>query len=134
MPAVLNNAVIDENASKASPMIPQRPTFRLRLFYLSQRVSVRVHRLIEALQGGFWLGLLDRDQINALVSHRYDEAEMYRTTAHNFFGFFASEKEIMKDHFNGCRSALVAAAGGGREMIALAQAGVRVDGFECNPG
>src|SRR5712692_3024321 len=134
MPAVLAKGVAEEKVTKAFSSAPQRPASRLRLFYLSHRVSVRAHRLIEALHAGFWLGFLDRDQINAVVSQRYDETELYRTAAHNLYGFFPSETEIMRDHFNGCRSVVVAAAGGGREMIALAQAGIRVDGFECNPG
>jgi len=97
-------------------------------------VSARAHRLIETVHVGVWLGFLDTDDINTIVFRLYDENELYRTAAHNLYGFFPWEIELMRDYFNGCRSVVVAAAGGGREMIALAQTGVRVEGFECNPG
>ncbi len=93
----------------------------------------RVHRVIEALHTGFWLGLLDRDQLNAIVFQHYEAAKLYRTAEHNLYGFFPWESNLMRDYFKKCRSVVVAAGGGGREMIALARAGVHVDGFECNP-
>lgn len=111
----------------------QRPPIRLRLLSLSRRVVTRLQRVIEALHTGLWLGLLDRGQLNAIVFQHYEAAELYRTAAHNLYGFFPWESDLMRDHFKACRSIVVAAAGGGREMIALAKAGVQVEGFECNP-
>jgi len=134
MTAVLNKGIVDENVKSTSTGIPEQPTIRLRLFYLSQRFRARALRIFDALQAGFWLGILNGDQIDALVSNLYDESNLYRTAAHNLNGFFPYESELIRDHFKGCQSVVVAAAGGGREMIALARAGVRVDGFECNPG
>lgn len=93
----------------------------------------RVHRVIEALHTGFWLGFLDRDQLNTIVFQHYEAAKLYRTAEHNLYGFFPWESNLMRDYFKECRSVVVAATGGGREMIALARAGVQVDGFECNP-
>jgi SAM-dependent methyltransferase len=137
MTAVLENRIADEEALNSPVSKPQRPPMRLRSYHFSKQIFdgilFRAHRLAEALHTGFWLGLLDDDQINAVVVHHYDEAELYRTAAHNLHGFLPYEKELIRDHFNGCRSVVVAAAGGGREMIALAQAGIQVDGFECNP-
>jgi len=134
MTAVLNKGIVDENVKNTSSDIPQKLPIRLRLFYLSQRLRAHGLRIFDALQAGFWLGILNSDQINAVVSNLYEESNLYRTAAHNLNGFFPYESELIRDHFNGCRSVVVAAAGGGREMIALARAGVRVDGFECNPG
>ena len=133
MNAVLKTFVAEEQMTMPSSSETQRPPIRLRLFSLSKRVLARAHRLIEALHVGFWLGFLDRDQLNGMVFQHYEAAELYQTAAHNLYGFFPWESEVMQDHFNRCRSVVVAAAGGGREMIALAQTGVRVEGFECNP-
>lgn len=111
----------------------QRPPTRLRLLSRSKAGVARVHRVIEALHTGVWLGLLDRDQLTAVVFRHYEAAQLYRTADHNLYGFFPWETNLMRDHFKECRSVVVAATGGGREMIALARAGVQVDGFECNP-
>lgn len=136
MPAVLKNGN-EGKVISALAGTPQRPPIRLRLYNLSHHIFegilFRAQRLAAALHTGFWLGFLDTDLINAVVSQHYEEAELYATAAHNLHGFFPYEKELIRDYFNGCRSVVVAAAGGGREMIALAQAGVQVDGFECNP-
>jgi len=137
MPAVLKMGD-EEKVISAHAGTHERPPARLRLYKLSKHIFggilFQVHRMLEALHIGFWLGFLDGDQINAVVFHHYEEADLYRTAAHNLHGFIPYEKELVKDHFNVCRSVVVAAAGGGREMIALAQTGVQVDGFECNPG
>jgi 2-polyprenyl-3-methyl-5-hydroxy-6-metoxy-1,4-benzoquinol methylase len=133
MNAVLKTSVAEEEVMMSLSGEPQRHPIRLRLFSLSKRVFARAHRLIEALHAGFWLGFLDRDQLNAIVFQHYEAAELYRTAVHNLYGFFPWESDLMRDYFKGCRSVVVAAAGGGREMIALAQAGVQVEGFECNP-
>jgi hypothetical protein len=132
MNAVLKTSAAEEKVTMPfAGETPRRP-IRLRLFSRSQRVWARAHRFIEALHTGFWLGVLDRDQLNAIVFQHYEAAELYRTATHNLYGFFPWESDLIRDYFKECRSVLVAAAGGGREMIALAQAGVRVDGFECN--
>lgn len=132
------NAVLETSAAEEKVTMPfssetGRPPTRLRLLSLSKRVVARMHRVIEALHAGFWLGLLDRDHLNAVVFEHYEAAKLYRTAAHNLYGFFPWESDLIRDYFKECRSVVVAAAGGGREMIALAQAGVRVEGFECNP-
>lgn len=133
MNAVLKTSVAEKKVTMPFSSETQRPPIRLRLFSFSKRELARANRLIEALHAGFWLGFLDRDQLNAIVVQHYEAAELYRTAAHNLCGFFSWESDLMRDYFKGCRSVIVAAAGGGREMIALAQAGVRVEGFECNP-
>lgn len=134
---VLENEIIAGKATESASPPPQPTPVQLRLYYLSDRVfeSVvfRARRIAGALHSGLWLGVLDAAQITAVVSQHYDEAELYRTAAHNLHGFWPYEKELVRDHFSGCRSVIVAAAGAGREMLALAQAGVLVDGFECNP-
>src|ERR1043165_3839439 len=136
MSAVLENQISDDPPVEVQATPAHRLPTRLRLYYLSKRTSdatlFRIHRFIEAVHTGFWLGILDNDQIRAALFRHYAEAELYTTSAHNLHGFIPCEKEMITDYFAGCRSAVVAAAGGGREMIALAQLGFDVAGFECN--
>lgn len=133
MNAVLKTSVAEDKVTMPLSSETQRPPTRLRLLSSSKRVVARVHRVIEALHTGFWLGFLDRDQLNAIVFQHYKAATLYRTAEHNLYGFFPWESNLMREYFKGCRSVVVAATGGGREMIALARGGVQVDGFECNP-
>jgi 2-polyprenyl-3-methyl-5-hydroxy-6-metoxy-1,4-benzoquinol methylase len=131
MSAVVETAITKEKLAEDSNL-SQSADVRLRLFYSSQQVFTRARRVMEAIYAGWWLGLLDRRELNALVFRKYDEAEMYQTAAHNFCGLFPTESELVRDYFKTCQSVLVAAAGGGREVIALAQAGMRVHGFDCS--
>lgn len=133
MNAVLKTFPAEEKVTMPSSGETQRPPRRLRLLSRSRGVVARVHRIIEALHTGLWLGFLDRDQLNAIVFQHYETAKLYQTAEHNLYGLFPSESNLIRDYFKECRSVVVAAAGGGREMIALAQAGLQVDGFECNP-
>jgi len=133
MSAVLENSLPEEIREEGLSSTPS-PASRLRLFYASQRLLTRLTRVTQALYAGVWLGLLDAEDIDAIVQRFYEENQMYRTAEHNLAGFFPWESEIISENFGACRSVVVAAAGGGREMIALAQTGVGVDGFECNPG
>ena len=114
--------------------VNRRRSITLQLFGISNRLSLRAHRLLNAVSAGIWLGLLDAKQIGEVVAESYDETDMYHSQLYNLGGFFPWETEVIRDHFGGCRFVVVAAAGGGREMIALARAGVQVDGFDCNPG
>jgi len=133
MNPVLSTSLAEEKVTTPPASETQRPSRRLRLLSRSKGVVARLHRVIEALHTGFWLGFLDRNQLNTIVFQHYEAAKLYRTAEHNLYGFFPWERNLMRDYFTECRSVVVAATGGGREMIALAQAGVQVDGFECNP-
>ena len=138
MSAVIEQEIPEHSVSEASARATERPAKRLRLYFFSKRlfdaVVFRTHRVAEGLHAGVWLGLLDSRHISAAVFRHYEGADLYRTSAHNLHGFLPHEEQMMRDYFLGCRSVLVAAAGGGREVIALARAGVQVEGFECNPG
>lgn len=136
MSAVIEQG-INEHSDDVSFHTAGRPAKRLRLYFFSKRlfdaVIFRIHRLAEGLHAGLWLGLLDSRHLSAAVFRHYEGADLYRTATHNLHGFMAHEEQMMRDYFLGCRSVVVAAAGGGREVIALARAGVQVEGFECNP-
>lgn len=138
MSAVLENRTAEDPVVNAPSGRPQQRTLSLRLYDRSNRfvqgAVIRAHRVVDALHAGFWLGFLDSHQLKAIVDHHYDETKLFQTAEHNLHGFLPYEKQLIRDHFGDCRSVVVAAAGGGREMIALAEAGVEVDGFDCNLG
>jgi len=105
----------------------------LRSLYFSENGSNRLTRFIAALYRGFWRGVWDEHDINAFVVRLYEQNDWFGSAEHNLQGFFPWEAELLHEHFDGCSSLVVGAAGGGREMIAAARAGWRVEGFECHP-
>jgi|GEM_PF-2431362 len=135
MSAVLENQIPEEQSLEAHVVQASRPPTRLRLYYRSKSAChtalFLIHRWVNAVHSGVWVGLLDNEQIKAALFRHYEDVEQYTTPAHNLHGFIPYEKEMIHEHFIGCRSAIVAAAGGGREMIALAKMGLEVEGFEC---
>ena len=56
----------------------------------------------------------------------------YSEDEFNLSGFFHWENEVIDRFFCECKNVLVGAAGGGREIIALARKGIIADAFECN--
>ncbi len=81
---------------------------------------------------GFWLGVFDKESIQMITRHYYDNQEKYLDEDYNRSGLFEWEKRAINDQFGECRRLLVAGAGGGREVLALKKLGYEVDGFECN--
>ena len=81
---------------------------------------------------GTWLGLLGRRSLHAVDDLMYRRDTRYATEEHNTGGLLGWERQAMRDHFGGCRRLVVIGAGGGREVIALTEAGYAADGFECN--
>ena len=81
---------------------------------------------------GFWLGCLTPDDLNAITADHFDQSRFYASAEHNLGGFFTWEKDLVERHFPPTSRILVAAAGGGREVLALRKAGFEADGFECS--
>jgi hypothetical protein len=133
MSAVLKDSTATPHISERHSAERQRVPARLRLFYGGRRLSGRIQRLIRAIYAGFWLGWFDDADVRTVVGRLYEENDLYRTAEHNLQGLFSWETELLNEHFASRDSIVVAAAGGGREMIGLARAGWRVDGFECDP-
>jgi hypothetical protein len=65
--------------------------------------------------------------------HSFEQSAMYNGPDHNQSGFFPWEREMIGRFFGSRSRILVAAAGGGRELIALHGQGFRADGFDCSP-
>lgn len=107
---------------------------RLARAYLAvQRLRHAARGGWDAVQAGVWLGLMGRATLHALDDAVYAASRSYAGDRHNLRGLFDWEDAALRDHFAGCRSLLVVGAGGGREVLALARRGYRVEGHECNP-
>src|SRR4051794_7965634 len=59
---------------------------------------------------------------------------MYRSADWNEKGLFAWERELIDEHFAGRERIVVAACGGGREVLALRGEGFDATGYEPHPG
>jgi hypothetical protein len=90
-------------------------------------------RLLGILHEGFWLGCLDPEDLTAVTIRSYQQSQLYGGREHNQSGLFPWEREAIDRFFRPSSRILVAACGGGREMIALHNLGFQVDGFDCTP-
>ena len=84
-----------------------------------------------AAHQGLWLGLMDRRRLEQLSARQYRRWPRYRSAEHNREGLWPWEEAVVDEHFEACRSVLVAATGGGREQLALARRGHQTAGFDC---
>lgn len=107
-------------------------TLRVKIFHQSDRWLNRLVKLLTSLHEGCWLGWLAADDLNAVTDERYGKSQWYKSTEHNVSGLFDWETAVLGRHFQPASRILVAAAGAGREVLALRRAGFRADGFECN--
>lgn len=87
---------------------------------------------IRAIFAGFWLGILNRRQLQLIDRIYYEKTSNYCDEDYNKSGFLDWERKVFLKFFQSCQTILAAAFGGGREVIALHQIGFDVDGFECN--
>jgi hypothetical protein len=126
-----NTGVPLPNPSSEQTLSPRR-TFRVRCFENTDRWFTRVGRLLAAVHEGFWLGCLSADDLNAITSSHFDASQLYKSTAHNLSGFMSWEASLVERYFQPGSRVLVAAAGAGREILALRKAGHEAEGFECS--
>jgi len=90
-------------------------------------------RLLGILHEGFWLGFLDPEDLTAITIRNFQQSRMYNGPEHNQSGLFLWEREAIDRFFRPSSRILVAACGGGRELIALHGLGFQADGFDCTP-
>jgi len=105
---------------------------RVQLFKRADRWFNRLVRLATALHEGFWLGCLSPDDLNAITASHYQQSHEYSSSEHNLRGLFDWEVPVLERYFPPRSRILVAAAGGGREILALRRAGFHAEGFECS--
>jgi hypothetical protein len=112
-------------------MLPARK-FRIKCFDHADRWFKRVVGVMTAVHEGVWLSCLSADDLNAVTAEHFDESQFYASVAHNLSGFFDWEPPLLDRYFRGKSRILVAAAGAGREILALRKAGFDAEGFECS--
>ena len=95
---------------------------------------VKLVDFFRAVFAGFWLGILKRETL-LLINKFYYEKNLisYCDEEHNRRGLWNWERKVIDKCFQGCKSLLVGAVGGGREVLGLHQLGYDVDGFDCHP-
>jgi SAM-dependent methyltransferase len=93
-----------------------------------------VARALRAVLNAFWLGVLSDDGLRALDEHYYARTDLYRRDDWNERGLFDWEERLVGEHFEGGSKIVVPAAGGGREVLALVEAGFDAVGYEPHPG
>ncbi|MBK9123581.1 MAG: class I SAM-dependent methyltransferase [Chloroflexi bacterium] len=88
---------------------------------------------LTAVYQGVWLGLLSGTHLREITARHYAKADSYRSDDHNLQGFFDWEVGVFHRFFRDCQTIMLGAAGGGREIVALARLGKTVSAFECQP-
>jgi hypothetical protein len=106
----------------------------VRLYFGSHGFLVGLTRFLSLIHNGFWLGVLTRKHLHSISEKAYERNRKYWTDDYNKSGLWGWESRVVERHFAGCKRVLLAAAGGGREVLALRRLGLEVDGFEANPG
>jgi hypothetical protein len=115
-------------------MSPPAPRLRVRVYLWLDRWLQRWVRFLGILHEGFWLGCLDSDDLTAVTIRNFQRSRMYNGAEHNQSGLLRWEREAIDRFFQPGSRVLIAASGGGRELIALHGLGFRADGFDCTPG
>jgi len=113
--------------------------FVAKLSHLSFRCLERINtfnqhiiNFIHAVQTGFWLGVMGEKSLDYSDDLTYNSTKFYREDKYNLSGLYEWEKPMIQKHFIKAKNIMVIAAGGGREVVALAKMGYEVDGYECN--
>jgi hypothetical protein len=124
--------VVARAQSEAGPVSPVGRRRRVRCFKTADGWYNRFVRLASVLHEGFWLGCLSTEDLNAITASHYQESREYPSEEHNLRGFFDWEASALGRYFRPGSRILVAAAGGGREVLALRRAGYEAEGLECS--
>jgi len=110
-----------------------RKSRRAKIYLVVDRWIARGIAAVEALHRGFWLGLMDRTALNEATAAFYNSAHAYHQPDYNLSGLVKWEDAVIEKFFKECRSILVGASGGGREVLDLCRQGFEVDAFDPSP-
>jgi 2-polyprenyl-3-methyl-5-hydroxy-6-metoxy-1,4-benzoquinol methylase len=105
---------------------------RVRIFLSISGLTDWLPHKLKAAHMAIWLGLLNESDLNEVTAASYDYASGFGSESHNLDGLWPWEEEVIRRIFPDCQSLLVAAAGGGREAIALAHEGFEVTAFDAS--
>ncbi len=115
-----------------SPTVRRNRMIVSSLYLFLESILRGISGAATSLTQGLSLGLLSNVALERVTEHRYATSfSAYAEEAYVNSGFFVWEREAIRRYFPPAGRVLVAAAGAGREMIALAHAGFVVDGFDC---
>jgi hypothetical protein len=106
--------------------------FAASLYLWSHRLFRVLHGGSASLFEGFWMGLLPESVYDAISEKSYGEGKQYTNAFYLDQGFYFWEDLAVRTYFPPGSRVLVAAAGGGRELIALVRSGFQAAGFECS--
>lgn len=112
-------------------MTPPRDGWLTGAYEQSRSWLVSAVGLTNAVFSGAWLGILRSDHLDE-IDDRYHGTSAFARSQHNLCGLFYWERQCI-ERFPATGRILVTAAGGGREMLALARMDYTLDGCECNP-
>jgi 2-polyprenyl-3-methyl-5-hydroxy-6-metoxy-1,4-benzoquinol methylase len=104
------------------------------LYFFLERLILLIHNGTAALLQGVALGLLNNETLERLTEYRYASQTSLASYAGESYlnsGLLPWEQQATHCYFPPGGRVLVAAAGAGREMLALARDGFEVDGFDC---
>ena len=103
-------------------------------FYIgSQRIFRVLSGGSQALFEGFWMGLLPESVYDVISEKSYGDGRQYSNAQYLDQGFRCLQEDLaVRTYFPADGRVLVASAGGGRELIALARGGSQAFGFECS--
>jgi hypothetical protein len=107
-------------------------TFAASIFLWSHRLFRVLHGGSLALFEGFWMGLLPESVYDVISEKSYGDGRHYTNAPYLDQGFHFWEDLAVRTYFTPGSRVLVAAAGGGREVIALVRSGFQAAGFECS--
>jgi hypothetical protein len=133
--------IVPENSDEVRPSALRatesksqtKDTRRVRWFKQADQWFTRWISIAGALHEGFWLGCLRPDDLDAITAGHYGQSLEYASAEHNQRGLFDWERVVVEQYFQPGSRILVAAAGGGREVLALRRAGFQAEGFDCSP-
>ncbi|MDD3877353.1 MAG: hypothetical protein PHT69_12090 [Bacteroidales bacterium] len=80
----------------------------------------------------FWMSVLPLSFITAIDEYHYSKSKKYLKEDFNRSLLFDWEKEMVELYFTNCKTIMVLASGGGREVLSLLKMGFKADGYECN--
>jgi SAM-dependent methyltransferase len=86
-----------------------------------------------AAHSGFWLGLLTHEQLDAATIEFYSADRQFLDPDHNVRGLAPWEAHAIDAYTEPGSRVLVPAAGGGREILALADMGYDATGYDPTP-
>lgn len=103
----------------------------IRLYLAADPIFRSSIGFITALHQGFWLGWYGTSSLQKITGAQYSRNVCYQDSSYNGSGLRAWELAAVQRFFKKGGSVLIAAAGGGRELLALHELGFKPEGFDC---